>query len=350
MVVIMNRCHVSHFTNFPMAKNEDSTTTTTTTTTTPSSIQISPSSHIQKGKDDDELLMEDSDDKDVDQFLESQWQDGVETGLIVNWPTINPLQLSTRLSESSIVPLFDGTGWAGTRVWKAALLAIKYMQQKYLSSPSSNRPLTLLELGCGLGVPGMLWHRLQLNVLKQEECSSPRNRDQHYTPHKVVLTDLPSLVSLLQRNLQTNFPNDDTIQVQSLSWSREGIKELLLNQEKMSAVTNEEDVTPDSSRSKYFLFDICLNCDCIYEPLYGRESWMALADTLIALATLSPSTIILTSVERRSADGLDGFLDRLAQSPHIGCTERVLRNDDDKHHVIEIYVTRSAVVKVSNQE
>jgi Lysine methyltransferase len=329
-------------------KAKITTTTSTTSSSTGSDLPLSIS--IQKGKNDDELVLEDSDDEYVDQFLESQWQDGVEIGLIVNWPTIEPLQLSTRLSESSMVPLFDGTGWAGTRVWKAALLAVKYMEQEYLSSSSSNRPLSLLELGCGLGVPGMLWHRLQLKLFEEHKCSSPIDIDQDISSYKVVLTDQPSLVSLLQDNLQTNFPNDDRIQVQSLSWSQEGIQRLLMHQEKKDRVTDAKDATARASPSQPFLFDICLNCDCIYEPLYGRDSWMAMADILIELASLSPNTILLTSVERRNADGLDGFLDRLDQSPIIGSTRCVLRNDDDKHHVIEIYLTKSAAAIVSTQE
>jgi hypothetical protein len=328
-------------------KNDKATTTTT------SSIDLPRYSHIKKGGNNDELILEDSDDEFVDQFLESQWQDGVEIGLIVNWPTIEPLQLSTRLSESSMVPLFDGTGWAGTRVWKAALLAVKYMEEEYLSSSTSlNRPLSLLELGCGLGVPGMLWHRLQLTLFaekKRQSCTC--NIDQHFPAYKVVLTDQPSLLSLLNENLKINFPNDDTIQVQPLSWSQEGIKRLLLlYQEKKDGVSKGKEASATSTQSNYSSFDICLNCDCIYEPLYGRDSWMALADTLIALASLSPNTILLTSVERRTADGLDEFLDRLDQSRHIGSTECVLRNDDDKHHVIEIYVTKSAAAIVSSQE
>jgi Lysine methyltransferase len=330
-----------------MMKNTKATITTTTSSSTDLPLSIP----IQKGKNDDELVLEDSDDEYVDQFLESQWQDGVEIGLIVNWPTLEPLQLSTRLSESSMVPLFDGTGWAGTRVWKAALLAVKYMEQEYLStSSSSDRPLSLLELGCGLGVPGMLWHRLQLKLFEEQKCNSAIDFDQDISSYKVVLTDQPSLVSLLQDNLRTNFPNDDRIQVQSLSWSQEGIQRMLMHQEKQHGGTNAKDVTATSSPSQHFLFDICLNCDCIYEPLYGRDSWMALADILIAFASLSPNTILLTSVERRNADGLEDFLDRLGQSTIIGSTECVFRNDDDKHHVIEIYLTKSAGAKVMIQE
>jgi Lysine methyltransferase len=325
--------------------------------------------------DDDELILEDSDSYDsdddefVDQCLESQWQDGVETALTVKWPTLplhKSLHLSTQLPESAMAPLFDGTGWAGTRVWKAALLAVQYMEQEYLPKQQQQqqpqrqtqirRPLSLLELGCGLGVPGMLWHRLQqTSTTSPQAQQSPLADNQHHSRYyRVVLTDRPSLVSQLQANLQANFPNDDdddhhSISAQALSWSPEGLRTLLqeLQQQQQrkgdaESTAEDDDVTSSQSSSAPFQFDFCLNCDCIYEPLYGRDSWMALADVLSTLAELSPQTLLITSVERRNGDGLQDFWERLHQSPHVGKTERVVRNDDDKHHVIEIYVTKSA--------
>jgi hypothetical protein len=277
---------------------------------------------------DDELILEDSDDEYVDQFLESQWQDGVEIGLVVSWPTMkHSLQLSTKLPQESITPLFDGTGWAGTRVWKAALMAIEYLEEHYLLDASSQRPRSLLELGCGLGVPSMICHSLQTQ--QQIEMSSD---------YKVVVTDQPSLVSQLQANLQTNFPDDDQILARGLSWSREGVLELL-----QQLKDKEGGISSSLASSPYYPFDICLNCDCIYEPLYGKDSWMALADVLQTIAEHSPHTIMITSVERRNADGLESFFDRLHSCGFLdgSCTECVLRNDDDKHHIVEIYVTKS---------
>ncbi|KAG7373041.1 lysine methyltransferase [Nitzschia inconspicua] len=311
-----------------------------------SPLLSSSSSSVPAAARDDELVLEDSDDEFVDQFLESTWQDGVETGLTVRWPTLPltaPLHLSTQLPESSMAPLFDGTGWAGTRVWKAALLAVQYMEQEYLSKKQDgHNPLSLLELGCGLGVPGMLWHRLQKNQHSNNNNSTTTLFPSFY---KVVLTDRPSLLSQLQGNLERNFPKDPQIMADALDWSPEGVRKLLLrlNDECCDQGHNvHDDTTTTNSSSSYYSFDICLNCDCIYEPLYGRDSWMALADVLITLAEISRRTVVITSVERRTADGLENFLDRLDQSPFIGTTERVMRNDDDKHHIIEVYVTRPA--------
>ena len=89
------------------------------------------------------------------------------------------------------------------------------------------------------------------------------------------------------------------------------------------------------------LFDICLNCDCVYEQLYGRASWEALADVLAEVARLSPQTLLVTCVERRNGDGLEAFLERLEGTGTVQTPiPRVLHNADDPHHVIEIYVAR----------
>lgn len=207
--------------------------------------------------------------------------------------------------------MFDGTQWAGTRVWKAAVLGLECLLEHYPDKQN------LLELGCGLGVPGMLWH-----LIKESEATPDHEKE-----NNVLLTDMPDLLPQLQENVQRNFDengkclpqNIGSIQAKALEWSRQGVIELL------------EQHPP---------FEICLNCDCIYEPLYGRDSWEALADVLAVVAETSPSTILVTSVERRRGDGLESFLERLAATGTVRPIERVLRNDEDKHHVIEIYVTQ----------
>jgi hypothetical protein len=140
-------------------------------------------------------------------------------------------------------------------------------------------------------------------------------------------------VSQLDDNIQSNFPNDNRITAQALSWSRQGILDLLKEHRTDNSGSN-------STNNDMFQFDVCINCDCIYEPLYGRDSWEALADILQMMAEVSPLTLLVTAVERRNADGLEDFLNRLQSSPHVQPVELVSRTDDDKHHVIEIYVTQ----------
>ncbi len=257
-------------------------------------------------------------------FIESRWENGVETGLIISWPNASrSLHLSTKLTEDMIAPLFDGTQWAGTRVWKAAIVALEYLLKEHSSMKS------LLELGCGLGVPSMLWHLLQENERLNTPSLSP------LVSRKVVLTDMPDLLPQLEANVKENFPESygKSIHAKALDWSTVALQKLW--QEEINNTTPQQDNTTPQR-----VFDICLNCDCIYEPLYGRQAWESLADVLAEVARLSPSTLLVTSVERRTADGLDDFWERLKNTGTVQTIERVLRNDDDPHHVIEIYVTR----------
>jgi hypothetical protein len=65
----------------------------------------------------------------------------------------------------------------------------------------------------------------------------------------VFLMDQHNLLSQLNANLKQKFQNSKSIQAQALSWSEVGIRALLAEQIQQ--------------------FDICLNCNCTYEPLYG---------------------------------------------------------------------------------
>lgn len=329
----------------------------------------------QKGDDDnDDSSDTNSEDDEFADFITSKWQDGVETGLTITWPRRRPLLLgpndpptptpppqqhphthsrhclllSTQLQEDAIAPLFNGTQWAGTRVWKAAIVGFEYILKEYgnnnspdssgctIIKPDRKRPMSsLLELGCGLGVPGMLWYMTQRQAWLEENEQQPGSLQLLPQPPRVVLTDQPSLLPQLRSNLVTNFGeavgtgtgHNNNIQARSLSWSEQGILDLL----------EEEKHSPS--------FDICLNCDCIYEPLYGAEARRALTEVLRTMAVHSPRTTLVTSVERRKSDGVDTLLHDLAQSGVVETNEEnripcVYRNEDDPHHIIEIYVTR----------
>eukprot|EP00934_Nitzschia_sp_Nitz4_P007425 Nitzschia sp. Nitz4//scaffold108_size72880//14748//15632//NITZ4_005808-RA/size72880-processed-gene-0.47-mRNA-1//-1//CDS//3329532648//7415//frame0 len=265
------------------------------------------------------------------EFIESQWENSVEVGLKIQWPSISQpskhraLHLSTKLEEDAIAPLFDGTQWAGTRVWKAAVVALEYLLEHHDdpsttgSDGTSTTANSLLELGCGLGVPAMLWHLI--HEIPRDDAVERGN----HSPPRVVLSDMPDLLPQLEANLKNNFGDylGKSIDAKALAWSKEGIRECIQSGEE-----------PEG------FFDICLNCDCIYEPLYGRDSWEALADLLGELARLSPRTLLVTSVERRVADGLENFVERLEAIGTVHPLRKVLRNDEDPHHIIEIYVTK----------
>jgi Lysine methyltransferase len=219
---------------------------------------------------------------------------GLEVGIRVSWPGTFAStadggnensggqenigwELSTCLSSDFIAPLFHGTQWAGTRVWRAAVVALEYLLSDEAEFHIGSHH-TLLELGCGLGVPGMVLHSLR-------KCTT-------------ILTDMGDLIPTVHENVRQAFPESiadcqggvrqGTIEARELDWSVAGVHRL-------------RDETGVSN------FDVVLNCDCIFEPLYG-DSWKHLLQCQVALLELNPSAYVFTSVERRNYDGIEKYL------------------------------------------
>jgi predicted nicotinamide N-methyase len=154
-----------------------------------------------------------------------------------------------------------------------------------------------LELGCGLGVPGILLHKLF-------DCN-------------VVLTDMDVLVEQLRQNLVNNGLTSDTkIQAQPLDWSVKGLEELF-------------------RATQMQKFDVVLNCDCIYEPLYG-DSWKMLLKVQEELLKANPATYMLTSVERRKFDCIELYLQGLEDSSVVSRVEKIVV-DFDAPPEVELY-------------
>lgn len=224
---------------------------------------------------------------------------GLEIGCRIQWDTSVSLELSTVLPSTSMAPMFDGTQWAGTRLWRAAIVAVRYLElhaEEILKRPSGE-PRTLLELGCGLGVPGMILH---------SKIGCP-----------TVLTDKGGLLEQLQTNIHSNFDEAQNIYARNLDWNV-GIDELI---ESLSGIAT---------------FDVVLNCDCIYEPLYG-ESWKPLIKCQEDLLRLNPSAVVITSCERRVADGVDHYLEAVNASSVIQRVERIDTKGIDCPKAIELY-------------
>jgi len=248
---------------------------------------------------------------------------------------LRKIVLSTLLEEDDLAPLFDGSRWAGTRLWGAAVRAIQYISTQPELMPTgigasdgdNKKNITMLELGCGLGVPGMIYHMLGGSV---------------------VLTDQANILSQLEKNVVANFPetalssdglgpenrwpvatNPDSdakknqiIRAMPLSWSRDDTSNLLR--------------TLGLSETG---FDIVINCDCVYEPLYGK-SWRMLLETIDELLRVNPKCKVVTSVERRQADGIDKFLAEMNRLKNVGGVEKVMADEEKK---IEIFVTTGVV-------
>lgn len=245
---------------------------------------------------DGDVDVDDKDDPYAQCFESIRSSTGLELGIKVNWPGLSTsISLSTRLPSDQIAPMFHGTQWAGTRIWRAAVVATEYLLSPQ-TPMSISESTSLLELGCGLGLPGMLLHALK-------GC-------------RVVLTDMDSLVPQLSENLANNFSGSSTIEAYPLDWSRNGVKELLLQLSNGS-------------------FDVVLNCDCVYEPLYG-DSWKYLAECQITLLEIKPDTLMITILERRKFDGVDKYLDVLQKSPWVSLVEKIEFDANDVPQ-IELY-------------
>jgi hypothetical protein len=272
--------------------------------------ELTPSERREEIDDAEKHTLLDSDDDDDDDdyphlFQSMRSSTGLEIGVRVTWPDAGPaMQLSTCLPADEIAPMFHGTQWAGTRVWKAAIVALQYLLEdqsplqellsKTKTTDDSSSSLSVLELGCGLGVPGMVLQRL-------------------FPTSRVVVTDCPALLPQLRANLSQNFATTSPIQAASLDWAAADDLDRLL-----AACQLES-------------FALVLNCDCIYEPLYG-DSWKALLQVQTTLLQRKPDCLMLTSLERRKFDGADAYFAALDAHPNVESVELV-----HEDHPVEIY-------------
>ncbi|KDO28338.1 hypothetical protein SPRG_06577 [Saprolegnia parasitica CBS 223.65] len=218
-----------------------------------------------------------------------------EERIVIDVDEGHRLDISLLLDEQELAPLFCGAAWAGTLVWEAAELISNYVLNEL-----DVRTLRVVELGAGLGVPGMV-----AGILG--------------APH-VVLTEQPELVPLLRTNIRRNF-SASNVEAAVLSWGTEATTAFC---------------------ARYGAFDLVLCCDCIYEPLYG-QSWRALALSMDVLCAANPACRVLVSVERRHGDGIDAFLAFLPDATSLSATlhRRVPKPTKalcDEGDVLEIYL------------
>lgn len=198
-------------------------------------------------------------------------------------PAGRTIRLDQRLAEEDIAPLFDGSGWAGTRVWEAAVILTDEVIDRY--GPTLAGGCRVVELGCGLGLPGMACAALGAHV---------------------VLTDVEEVLEILTRNVASNFGGG------AVAGAADGpgsCKAAALRWEPVAAQALAEDAGG--------AFDLVLCCDCVFEPLYG-ESWKALVDCLEVLCS-GPGTTALISVTQRNHSGIDRFLARAAEQLQVEC-------------------------------
>ncbi|TYZ59303.1 hypothetical protein PybrP1_001182 [[Pythium] brassicae (nom. inval.)] len=221
------------------------------------------------------------------------------------------LLLSLLLREDELAPLFSGAAWAGTLLWDAAIHLTRHLLATHAAALADpHNALRVLELGAGLGVPGMA-----------ARVAGARN---------VVITEQDELVELMQRNLAANAAalrissafaaaTDGAIVARPLSWGADETRAYL-------AAHPHEPV------------HLVLSCDCIYEPLYGR-SWQPLAQTMELLCEATPGCVVLMCVERRNQDGVDAFLAFVARETQLTWELRE-QAEGSKKNRLELYYLR----------
>ncbi|KAL0587522.1 hypothetical protein ABG067_002818 [Albugo candida] len=217
------------------------------------------------------------------------------------------LTLSLLLKEEELAPLFSGAAWAGTVVWDAAIYLTRYFLHHYGTElRNALRSTRVLELGAGIGVPGM--------------AARIAGAD------SVILTEQEDLVDLIHRNIKSNanalgvHPANDkkeqAIVGRVLSWGKESINTYL-------KTYHDEQI------------DFVLSCDCIFEPLYG-DSWKALAITMQEICELNPECSVFLSVERRKEDGVDRFLEHVDASTSL-VSKLLEKSIGSAENLLEIY-------------
>eukprot|EP00746_Dinoflagellata_sp_MGD_P000836 gnl/MRDRNA2_/MRDRNA2_101543_c0_seq1.p1 gnl/MRDRNA2_/MRDRNA2_101543_c0~~gnl/MRDRNA2_/MRDRNA2_101543_c0_seq1.p1 ORF type:complete len:235 (+),score=35.92 gnl/MRDRNA2_/MRDRNA2_101543_c0_seq1:210-914(+) len=174
--------------------------------------------------------------------------------------------LSQQMGPEKISPLFSDE-WTGSQVWDCSLHLAEFIESSLQKGCLDLQGRRVVELGSGCGL-----------------CAIVAASHGAYT----VATDQSSIVGLIQHNANINLNQDECnlLTVQELNWG------------------SKEDL--DSLQSAHgTTFDAILISDCL-NPIYGEESYKALADTVTSLS--HSGTFILLAYQVRGLDvgGLPG--------------------------------------------
>mmetsp|Transcript_68640 Transcript_68640/g.130732 ORF Transcript_68640/g.130732 Transcript_68640/m.130732 type:complete len:351 (-) Transcript_68640:42-1094(-) len=164
----------------------------------------------------------------------------------------------------------------------------------------------VLELGCGMGLPGMVCAALGADVVLTDQAEPAES------------------LQVLEENARLNFigpprkppgPGSGRASVRPLTWGEEDAQALLADEGQ---------------------FDLVICSDCVYQPLYGKKAWLQLADTLEVLT--GPDTKTLFTLQRRPHDGVEAFLSYVIEDLHL-----LVSQIPAKKHIasgVEIYTIR----------
>jgi len=197
--------------------------------------------------------------------------------------------------------IYEHGTWTGTLLWDSAVHTAEWL----LASAEWAAWLpgkSVLELGSGLGLPGLVCHALG---------ASP-----------VLLTDRPAIADLVEEGLKHNGLSASAaaatagVRTCSFEWDEEGAAHVLAEQL--------------GGRKP----DVIIAADCIFSPLFG--------DTFLLLRMLDllagPHTTALVSLERRSGDGGPRFFECAREAGFDISPPRVV---SDTHAVLLFELTRT---------
>eukprot|EP00746_Dinoflagellata_sp_MGD_P085545 gnl/MRDRNA2_/MRDRNA2_33857_c0_seq1.p1 gnl/MRDRNA2_/MRDRNA2_33857_c0~~gnl/MRDRNA2_/MRDRNA2_33857_c0_seq1.p1 ORF type:complete len:272 (+),score=42.11 gnl/MRDRNA2_/MRDRNA2_33857_c0_seq1:82-897(+) len=160
-------------------------------------------------------------------------------------------------------------------LWEGATVMVDEMLRQGRSF-TGIQPRTILELGAGLGVPGMV------AALIWPEAT-------------VVLTDSETqVVSILKKNAETNF-SDGRVTACKLPFG-------MANPGKALGIQWEA-------------VDVILISECFYKPWYG-DTWTSLSETLSELC--GEHTLVLMAVQYWPNGGVGEALAKVIQPPFVG--------------------------------
>lgn len=161
--------------------------------------------------------------------------------------------------------------------WGCSLALIDLLMSRYRAD--FTKGLRVLELGCGLGIPGLVLASLGADVVLTDRNDKD---DRHH-----------NVLELLEENISYNFMGPCN-RPPGIGSGRAGVLEFNWGEEAAREFVAEHGE-----------FDFVICADCVYQPVYGK-SWEELAASLDVLC--GPSTECFVALQRRSEDNISGFL------------------------------------------
>ena len=186
------------------------------------------------------------------------------------------LEFSTRGETSELLPLFSGPIWTAM-IWEDSVQVICDFMTKTAESMLAFQGKRVVELGCGLGVPGLV---------AALTCQAEH----------VYLTD-----------------REEDLQVLRRSMSKQNTDLLPILGKRVTLIDYDWAEQPDDLKNQA---DVILAVECISQDGYGVESLDLLRTAINHVAARCVVSLYICSARRRD-DGLDYVLEKLSQELNL---------------------------------